>query len=153
MAVISLDFSAQATWPSVRPLSLAHAVTRCKAPKPDFLRNDRRAVLPSMAMTFPPVASCNAWVHWNRQVENCWRSNSPKTRRNVSCDGMPLGSGRKVFSQCFRFWPKTSISGQSSAPHRTASKVMAKMSSRAWSQRPWTRGSGRSAKQVVRPST
>ena len=136
MAVISLDFSAQATWPSVRPLSVAQAVTRCKAPSPDFLRDDRRSVLPSMAMTFPPVASCNAWVHWNRQVENCRRSNNPKTLRNVSCEGMPLGSGRKVFSQSSRFRPNTSTSGQSSAPHKTASKVTARTSSSAWSQRP-----------------
>ncbi len=42
IAVISLDFSSQATCPSVRPFSLAQAVTRCSIALPDFLANDRR---------------------------------------------------------------------------------------------------------------
>ena len=49
IAVISLDFSAQATCPSDRPNSLAQTLTECKAPRP-FLRSWlRRAVLPSTA--------------------------------------------------------------------------------------------------------
>src|SRR5689334_25006381 len=36
MAVISLDFSAQATCPSDRPYSLAQMLTRCRAPSPSL---------------------------------------------------------------------------------------------------------------------
>ena len=34
IAVISFDFSAQATWPSDRPNSLAQTLTECNAPRP-----------------------------------------------------------------------------------------------------------------------
>ena len=51
IAVISLDFSAQATCPSDRPNSLAQTLTECRAPRP-FLRSWlRRAVLPSIGRT------------------------------------------------------------------------------------------------------
>ncbi|AMV17426.1 hypothetical protein VT03_06010 [Planctomyces sp. SH-PL14] len=56
VAAISLDFSSQATGPSVRPLSLAQAVTRCSA-WPDFLAKERLSDLPSIARIVPPVAS------------------------------------------------------------------------------------------------
>jgi hypothetical protein len=47
IAVISLDFSPQATYPRDRPYSLAHTLTECNAPSP-FLRSWlRREVLPS----------------------------------------------------------------------------------------------------------
>ena len=62
MAVISFDFSAQATCPNDRPNSLAHTLTECNAPKP-FLRSWlRRAVLPSTAKIgcSMPVASAAA---------------------------------------------------------------------------------------------
>ncbi len=55
MAVISLDFSAQGTWASVRPLPEAQAVTRCSMALPDFFANERWSVLPSMA-TLPVFA-------------------------------------------------------------------------------------------------
>lgn len=90
--VISFDFSSQATCPSVSPLSLAQAVTRCSIALPDFFANDRRSALPSMAINFPPVAACNACVHVKRHLANLPRSSIPKTRRNVSCEGIPLGS-------------------------------------------------------------
>ena len=54
-----MDFSAQATCPSVRPNSLAQMLTECNAPRP-FLRSWlRRAVLPSTARTgcSTPVAA------------------------------------------------------------------------------------------------
>jgi hypothetical protein len=44
IAAISLDFSAQATWPSESPYSLAHAVTACKAPRPALRSWLRRSV-------------------------------------------------------------------------------------------------------------
>ena len=51
IAVISFDFSAQATCPRDRPYSLAHMLTECKAPRP-FLRSWlRRKVLPSTGRT------------------------------------------------------------------------------------------------------
>ena len=49
MAVISLDFSSVATWPSERPKSLAQMLTECRAPNPFFRSWLRRAVLPSTA--------------------------------------------------------------------------------------------------------
>ena len=49
IAVISFDFSAQATCPSDRPNSLAQTLTECKAPRPLLRSWLRRAVLPSTA--------------------------------------------------------------------------------------------------------
>ena len=49
IAVISLDFSAQATCPSDSPNSLAQTLTECKAPRPLPRSWLRRAVLPSTA--------------------------------------------------------------------------------------------------------
>ena len=66
MAVISFDFSSHIAWASVSPLSLAQAVTRCSIFLPDFFANERRSTLPSMAINFPPVASCSACVHWKQ---------------------------------------------------------------------------------------
>ena len=57
--MISLDFSAQATWPSDRPNSLAQTLTACRAPRPLLRSWLRRAVLPSTARTgcSTPVAA------------------------------------------------------------------------------------------------
>lgn len=63
IAVISLDFFSQATCVSVRPFSLAQAVTECNMALPDYLAIERRSALLSMLMTFPPVASGNVCVH------------------------------------------------------------------------------------------
>ena len=51
IAVISLDFSSTATWPSSRWLAVAQAWTMCKADFPLARSKERRRVLPSMAMT------------------------------------------------------------------------------------------------------
>ena len=50
IAVISLDFSAQTSWPRASPYSPAQAVTTCRGPRSSFASWLRRAVLPSMAM-------------------------------------------------------------------------------------------------------
>ena len=102
IAVISLDLSSQAACAHVRPLSLDHAVTRCRIPNPCLFRAERRSAWPSMASNLPPLASCSACVHGSRQAANSCRSNSPNTRRNVSCDGMPRGSSGPV-----QTWPTT----------------------------------------------
>src|SRR3954453_11481501 len=51
MAVISLDASWTRRWPSTRPCSLAQALTRCKGDRSRPRSNERRSVLPSMAIT------------------------------------------------------------------------------------------------------
>ena len=48
--MISLDFSAQTSWPRARPYSPAQAVTTCSGPRSSFASWLRRADLPSMAM-------------------------------------------------------------------------------------------------------
>ena len=39
--------------------------------------------------------SLTAMIHFMKQAWNWSGSNRPKTRPNVSCDGMPLGNSRK----------------------------------------------------------
>jgi hypothetical protein len=63
IALISLDFSAQATWPSERPNSLAQMLTECRATKPFLRLWLRHAVLPSSARTgcsTPEAAAASA---------------------------------------------------------------------------------------------
>ncbi len=90
-------------------------------------------------------------VHRNNLSENWLHSSDPKTRRKVSCEGMPPGRGRNLLSHSLRVSPNNSMSGQSSAPHNTARIAMAIMSSNRWSQRPTTRGSSRSLKHAFKP--
>ena len=53
----------------------------------------------------------------------------PKTRPNVSWEGMPLGSFRNLANQSLLALPNSSISTQLSAPQITAPRVMTMMSS------------------------
>ena len=64
-AVISLDFSAQATCPSARPSSLAQTVTACKAPRPCCRSWLHRAILPSTDNTgcSTPARSARRQAH------------------------------------------------------------------------------------------
>ena len=153
MAVISLDFSSTATWPSSRWLAVAQAWTRCKADWPLARSNDRRRVLPSMAMTCRSVASCRASIQPRKPFRNSSGSSRSKRRRKVSCEGMPLGRSRKVFSQSCLALPKSSMSSQESAPATTAQMAMATMSSSSWSRERSMRGSVNSAKWWARESS
>jgi hypothetical protein len=48
MAVISLDLADTATWPKVKPLALAQALTTCNAPNPRVGRRVPHIVLSSL---------------------------------------------------------------------------------------------------------
>jgi hypothetical protein len=62
MAVISLDFSAVASCPSTNRLRQPHALTMGSADLPRRRSREPRAVLPSIAISSPPVASDTARV-------------------------------------------------------------------------------------------
>ncbi len=109
---------------------------------------------PRFAINADELATCclmQRAVHRNNLSENWLHSSDPKTRRKVSCEGMPPGRGRNLLSHSLRVSPNNSMSGQSSAPHNTARIAMAIMSSNRWSQRPTTRGSSRSLKHAFKP--
>ena len=97
IAVISLDFSAQATCPSDRPYSLAQTLTECRAPRP-FLRSWlRRAVLPSIGRTgrsTPVAAAAFARSEFSQFTKQAWKAagfSAIRTRRKTSLRGTPLG--------------------------------------------------------------
>src|SRR3954465_11358113 len=60
---------------------------------------ERRTVLPSTATTSRSTLPVKDCAHRTKQPSNASGSISMKTRRNVSCEGMPFGRARKVFSQ------------------------------------------------------
>lgn len=96
IAVIPSDFWSLAACAKVRPLLLDHAVTRCSVPCPGLFRTERRRALPSMAIS---LASC---IDCGKHTANSFRSSSPNTRRNVSCDGTPWGSSPTAPAACSR---------------------------------------------------
>ena len=68
------------------------------------------------------------------------------TRLKVSCDGIPFGNARNVFSQLSRFCPKSATASQSSAPQMMPSRAIVNISiSRCKIAGP-QRGSGKSPK-------
>ena len=105
MAVISLDFSAQATCPSDNPKSLAQTLTQCNAPKPFFRSWLRRAVLPSTARTgcFTSVAAAAvARKDCSQLAKQAWNApgfNAARTRRKTSLRGIPCDGGAWVFQR------------------------------------------------------
>src|SRR3954469_25225017 len=95
MAVISLDLSATQRWPSTGPCALAQALTMCSGARSCLRSNERRSVLPSMATTSRSKPAASEAAQAVKQASNASGSISMKTRRNVSCEGMPFGSSRK----------------------------------------------------------
>ena len=81
IAVISFDFSSQATCPSVSLFSQYQAVSRCSTARPMRLRAYRMNVLPSKATSFPPIASSSDCVKRNKQVGNGLRSSRISTHQ------------------------------------------------------------------------
>jgi hypothetical protein len=55
--------------------------------------------LPSSATTSRSTFPASDRAHRVKQASNASGSISMKTRRNVSCEGMPFGRARKVSSQ------------------------------------------------------
>jgi len=100
MAVISFDFSAQATWPSDNPNSLAQTLTECRAPNPCARSWLRRAVLPSTArigrsMPVAPAAAARSAVSQvAKRAGNAVGLSKANTRRKTSSRGTPLGRSR-----------------------------------------------------------
>ena len=98
-ALISFDLPSTQRWPSTRPCSDAQALTTCSGdwsrPRP----NERRIVSPSMANTSRSNLVVSALTHVLNPVSNASGSISMNTRPNVSCEGMPFASSRKVLSQ------------------------------------------------------
>ena len=113
IAVISFDFSAQATCPSDRPNSLAHTLTECKAPRPLLRSWLRRAVLPSTAKTgwSTPVASAALRTQRLQPAHEAGLKRvrlaaSDSTRRKTSLRGMPLGNSNTCSEElCFERGP------------------------------------------------
>src|SRR5512143_1125553 len=99
IAVISFDLPSTARWPSTSPCSLAQALTRCSGPCARPRLKERRSVLPSMATTSRSKASAKDCAQAVKQASKASGSISMKTRRKVSCEGMPLARLRKEHSQ------------------------------------------------------
>jgi hypothetical protein len=99
MAVISFDLSSTQRWPSTRSRSLAQALTRCSGDRSRPRSNERRSVLPSMAITSRPKPAASEPAQAVKPASNASGSISMNTRRKVSCEGMPFGSARKLLSQ------------------------------------------------------
>src|SRR5271154_2367147 len=99
MAVISLDFSSTATWPSSKRLSWAQALTTCRGFWLADRSSDARAVLPSMLISRPSSVSAKAATQLRKQSTNFCGSMARMTRPKVSWDGMPLGNSKYFFSQ------------------------------------------------------
>jgi hypothetical protein len=55
--------------------------------------------LPSIATTSRSTLLVKDCAHRAKQPSNASGSSNMKTRRNVSCEGIPFGRAKKVFSQ------------------------------------------------------
>src|SRR3954454_23560655 len=92
IAVISFDLPSTSRCPSTSPCSLAQALTRCSGPCARPRSKERRSVLPSMATTSRSKASAKDCAQALKQASKASGSISMKTRRKVSCEGMPWAS-------------------------------------------------------------
>src|SRR3954465_14593787 len=98
IAVISFDLPSTSRWPSTRPCSLA--LTRCSGPCARLRSKERRSVLPSIATTSRSMASARDCAQALKQASKASGSISMKTRRKVSCEGMPLAKLRNASPAC-----------------------------------------------------
>src|SRR5882672_10035394 len=89
----------------------------------------------------PPDASLRACVHAMKHWVSSSGSNRDKTRRKVSCPGMPCGKSSRLANHSAWDLPYSSISSHPSAPPITAHTAMTRISIRrgrllgAWGQR------------------
>jgi hypothetical protein len=97
--VISLLFSATATWPRLILLAVAQALTMCNADLASALSKLCRKVFPSMATSWPAVTSCNAVIQDTRHRPNGSGLSIRNRALKRSCDGMPLDKSRNCPSQ------------------------------------------------------
>src|SRR3954465_616175 len=94
IAVISFDLPSTSRWPSAKPCSLAQALTRCSGACARPRSKERRSVLPSIATTSRSKAWAKDCAQALKQASKASGSISMKTRRKVSCEGMPLARVR-----------------------------------------------------------
>jgi hypothetical protein len=150
MAVIALDFSAQATCPRDNPYSLAQTLTQCSAPRPFFRSWLRRAVLPSMAKTgrSTPVAAAAASRSAVSQVtKQAWKAvggSVMRTRRKTSLLGTPCGRSRRRVRRSCLVAAQAAMAVGPPAPASTARKAMTRTLGRGWRRLTVERGSSRS---------
>ena len=145
MAVISLDLSAVASWPSTRRWRAAQADTRWSGPRPLARSWQRRDVLPSMAM-MSGCPSRSVSTHSAKQLLNSSASMPFITSLSVSWDGMPRSKGRKRRRNSSRASPQSLTSTKSSMPHSVAHSTTSRISRNGYSTRQPSRGSRRAAK-------
>ena len=107
--------------------------------------NDRRSVFPSMATT-PFSFFARACVHAIKHSLNASGESIEKTLLNVSCEGIPLGSGKKPRSHSSLLRANNSMSLKVSAPPTMAHRAMLRISISRCRVRQSFRGSGRSLK-------
>src|SRR4051812_22476061 len=100
MAVISLDASWTRRWPSTRPCSLAQALTRCKGDRSRLRSNERRSVLPSMAITSRSKPSTSEPTQAASPRSKASGSMSMNTRRKVSVRGNAVGQVQEGAQPC-----------------------------------------------------
>ena len=148
MAVISFDFSSVFTWPRTTWFCADHALTMWMNPIPG-LRNERRSVFPSSATTPPVVSFATAAIHSRKACSSAVGFRLANTRPRVSCDGIPLGRWRNVFSQSSLASPKSSIATNESAPDRTATSDRTRILASGCSRVRSMRGSGIAAKYCI----
>src|SRR3954469_2276732 len=99
IAVISFDLPSTSRWPSTKPCSLAQALTRCNGPCARPRSKERRSLLPSIATTSRWTTAAKDCAQALKQTSKAFGSISMKTRRKVSCEGMPWTRVKKDCSQ------------------------------------------------------
>src|SRR5437764_512601 len=126
IAVISLDFSAQACCPRARPYSPAQAVTTCKGPRSSLASWLRRAVLPSMAM-IGRSTHVSATASSRRRAIQALKAASKasgwmiiSTRRKTSLPGVPWGRSRRPTRSSSLYLAHRAMAVGPAAPASTA---------------------------------
>src|SRR3954466_15099735 len=118
IAVISFDLPSTSRWPSTKPCSLAQALTRCSGPCARPRSKERRSVLPSIATTSRSKASAQDWAQAVKQASKASGSISLKTRRKVSCEGMPLAKLRNASPACYGHRARCPLGARDHRTHR-----------------------------------
>src|SRR5262245_51273581 len=85
-------------------LLTAHALTICNGLKPFLLLCEPRAVLPSIAMISFDTSIVKEVIHERKHSSNSWGSINEKILPNVSCEGIPFGNSKNVFSQSISYY-------------------------------------------------
>ena len=124
IAAISLDFASTTTWPRLSRFAVAQAETMWIADFPDALSKLPRKVLPSIATTWPAVASWSSAIQPSRHFSKAAGSNAWKIALKRSCDGTPASRSRIVASQPRLSRPQVAMATKSSAPQITAQTAM-----------------------------